>query len=215
MADVTKILDSALPFFGRLAEFDKEYLRRAMRTVRVKKKGSVEGVFTVLSGEVRIYYITDSGTEITLMRLSRGGVSCAVCEAAANAIGTELFAEAERDSELAVIPDSAFTPLCQRSTDAKIFALENGALPLSASLTIIERMLTMSAEKRVALFLSEEHKRLASLTLRTTHENIAKSIGSAREVVSRTLEVFAKRGIISLSRGRITITNPAALYAVE
>ena len=40
-----------------------------------------------------------------------------------------------------------------------------------------------------------------------THEEIASFIGSAREVVSRTLEIFANQGLIEQKRGQIKILN--------
>ena len=44
-----------------------------------------------------------------------------------------------------------------------------------------------------------------------THEQIARCIGSSREVVTRTLNQFATRGIVALGRGTITILDQDAL----
>ena len=44
-----------------------------------------------------------------------------------------------------------------------------------------------------------------------THEQIAKYIGSAREVVSRMLKYFEAEGYVKLSRGRITVTDTDGL----
>ena len=47
-----------------------------------------------------------------------------------------------------------------------------------------------------------------------THEQIAKYMGSAREVVSRMLKYFANEGYVSLFRGGIRIINKEKLRAL-
>ena len=47
-----------------------------------------------------------------------------------------------------------------------------------------------------------------------THQDLASAIGSAREVVSRRLDVFRDRGIVDLGRGNVTIVNRQALEAI-
>lgn len=44
-----------------------------------------------------------------------------------------------------------------------------------------------------------------------THEQIAKYVGSAREVVSRMLKYFEEEGYVELSRGRIRVLDEDAL----
>jgi CRP/FNR family transcriptional regulator len=46
-----------------------------------------------------------------------------------------------------------------------------------------------------------------SNTINLTHEQIAKYMGSAREVVSRMLKSFESQGILKLSRGKIEIVD--------
>ena len=44
-----------------------------------------------------------------------------------------------------------------------------------------------------------------------THHDLAKELGTAREVISRILNDFHKRGLVEQSRGRITLTDKAGL----
>jgi CRP/FNR family transcriptional regulator len=50
--------------------------------------------------------------------------------------------------------------------------------------------------------------------LQVTHESIAAELGSAREPISRLLKDFENQGAILLSRGRITLNDPAGLRAM-
>jgi CRP/FNR family transcriptional regulator, anaerobic regulatory protein len=43
------------------------------------------------------------------------------------------------------------------------------------------------------------------------HEDIAAELGTAREVVSRLLETYERRGAINLSRGRVEMRDEAVL----
>ena len=54
-----------------------------------------------------------------------------------------------------------------------------------------------------------------SFTLRMTHDNIARNLGSAREVVTRMLKYFQGEGLVSLSRGEIKLLDEKRLLALS
>ena len=58
----------------------------------------------------------------------------------------------------------------------------------------------MSMDKRLAIFLLDEISKSGGDTVKLTHEQIAKYMSSAREVVSRMLKYFASEGILTASR---------------
>ena len=73
----------------------------------------------------------------------------------------------------------------------------------------------MSIDKRLAIFLLDEIAQSGSDTVSLTHEQIAKYMASAREVVSRMLKYFASEGLISSSRSEgIRITDKKRLRAL-
>ena len=69
----------------------------------------------------------------------------------------------------------------------------------------------MSFDVRLAVFLLDEASKNGTDNLMLTHEQIAKYIGSAREVVSRMLKYFASEGIVRLHRGSVEIVDKLAL----
>ena len=69
----------------------------------------------------------------------------------------------------------------------------------------------MSMDRRLAIFLSDESARIGSDTITLTHEQIARYMGSAREVVSRMLKSFANEGMVEVSRGGIKILDKKRL----
>ena len=66
-------------------------------------------------------------------------------------------------------------------------------------------------DKRLAIFLCDESARTGSQVISLTHEQIAKYMGSAREVVSRMLKYFTNEGIVEVSRKGIRILDKERL----
>lgn len=75
----------------------------------------------------------------------------------------------------------------------------------------LHQILFMSMDRRLAIFLSDESARTGSDTIALTHGQIARYMGSAREVVSRVLKYFASEGIVEVSRGGVTILDKKRL----
>ena len=55
----------------------------------------------------------------------------------------------------------------------------------------------------------------AADTISTTHQAIAQDLGTAREVVSRMLKDFERRGWIATARGAVTVRDRAALLRLS
>ena len=73
----------------------------------------------------------------------------------------------------------------------------------------------MSMDKRLAIFLLDECAQSGTDTVKLTHEQLAKYMGSAREVVTRMLKYFAAEGLITASRSEgIRIMDKKRLRAL-
>lgn len=75
----------------------------------------------------------------------------------------------------------------------------------------MKQILFMSFDRRLATFLLDESAKTNSDTITLTHEQIARYMGSAREVVSRMVKYFDKEGIIEAHRGGIKILDKGRL----
>ena len=76
---------------------------------------------------------------------------------------------------------------------------------------VMQQILFMNFDRRLAIFLLDEMARTGDDTLHLTHEQIARNMGSAREVVSRMLKYFSSEGMTEVSRKGIKILNKQAL----
>ncbi len=75
----------------------------------------------------------------------------------------------------------------------------------------MQHALFVDANTRLATFLLEEMEREGTCELRITHEEIARHVGTAREVVTRSLKQLAAGGVVRMSRGVIVIVDPSSL----
>ena len=68
--------------------------------------------------------------------------------------------------------------------------------------------------RRLAALLVEESRLAESASLRLTHDQLARHLGSAREVVSRLLKDFQNDGLVRLGRGGVELLDLPALEAL-
>ena len=69
----------------------------------------------------------------------------------------------------------------------------------------------MAMDKRLAIFLTDEMSKTKSDEIHMTQEQIAKYMGTAREVVTRMIKYFAEEGIVETFRGSIRILDKKKL----
>ena len=172
------------------------------------------GVLLVKSGELRTYIMSEDGREITLYRLSDGNVCILSASCILQNITFDVYIDAECDTEVFIINSAYFSKLIEQNIYAENFSLKIAVDMFSEVMWTMEQILFMSFDKRLAVFLLEEISKTGSDILNLTHEQIAKYMGSAREVVSRMIKYFEKEGIVKLSRGAVEIIDKAKLRSI-
>lgn len=155
--------------------------------------------------------MSEEGKDITLYRLQRGDMCMLSASCVLEAITFDVFIDAEEESECYVISGPAFAAVSERNPDIKIFALETAVSRFSDVMWVMQQILFMSMDQRLAIFLCDESARTGSDTITLTHGQIARYMGSAREVVSRMLKYFANEGMVEVSRGGIKILDKKRL----
>lgn len=203
-----------LSFWEKITEEQKEILKNNINKVTYHKGDNLHsadseclGVLLVKSGDIRVYILSEDGREITLYRLSKGDTCVLSASCILNSISFDVYIDAQTDTEVYIINISAFSTLSSQNVYVENFAYKNAVERFSDVMWAMEQILFMSFDKRLAVFLLDEHSKNNSELITLTHEQIAKYIGSAREVVSRMLKAFQKQGIVELSRGAIRIID--------
>lgn len=211
--DFASLYEEIFPFWEEISDTDKSYICQNSYTItyptgkNVHDGGECSGVILVRSGSLRVYMMSENGKDITLYRLHKGDMCMLSASCVLEAITFDVFIDADEDSECCVIGGPAFAAVSQRNPCIKIFALETAVSRFSDVMWVMQQILFMSMDKRLAIFLSDESARTNSDVISLTHEQIARYIGSAREVVSRMLKYFANEGIVEVSRKGIKILD--------
>ncbi|MCI9134140.1 MAG: Crp/Fnr family transcriptional regulator [Lachnospiraceae bacterium] len=205
------------PFWENISQGDQEFICENSHDITYPKGKAVHagdecsGVILVRWGSLRLYMMSEEGKDITLYRLHKGDLCMLSASCVLNAITFDVFVDAEEDSRCCVISGPAFAAVSQRNPKIRIFALETAVSRFSDVMWVMQQILFMSMDQRLAIFLSDESARVGSDTIPLTHGQIARYMGSAREVVSRMLKYFAGEGIVEVSRGGVTILDKKRL----
>lgn len=211
------IYKEIFPFWDKISETDKDYICQNSYTITYPKDTNIHdgnecsGVIFVRSGSLRLSIMSDEGKDITLYRLHQRDMCMLSASCVLQTITFDVFINAEEDSECYVISGPAFAAVSERNPAIKIFALETAVSRFSDVMWVMQQILFMSLDKRLAIFLSDESARTGSNTITLTHGQIAKYIGSAREAVSRMLKYFTNEKIVEVSRGGIKILDKKRL----
>ncbi len=163
----------------------------------------------VIEGTARVQQVSDSGREIVLYRVS-GGESCALTTACL--MGYEDYlAEAIAETEITAvaIPRQTFDDLIARSPEFRRFVFTAFSIRVTELFRVIEDVAFSRIDIRLAQKLLELSQ--GEPTLHVTQQQLASELGSAREVVSRVLGEFQRRGWIASGRGQITLTDRSSL----
>lgn len=213
-----EFLKKVLPFWSKISSAQQEALREACLPLAYSAgsqmhRGSEDciGLFVIKSGQVRTYILSDSGKEITLTRLFRGDVCIFSASCMMKNIRFDVFIEAVQPSSVLLIPTAVYEELNQSSLAVSDYTNQLLSSGFSDAMWVMEQVLFMSFDRRLALFLLEQSAIDSGDTLSVTHEEIANHMGTAREVVTRMLRYFQQEGLVRLSRGKIGITDRKGL----
>ena len=97
--------------------------------------------------------MSDEGKDITLFRLHPGDLCVLSASCVLEAITFDVFVDAEEECECLVIGGSAFAAV-SGGIEVKIFALETAVSRFSDVMWVMQQILFMSMDKRLAIFLS-------------------------------------------------------------
>ncbi|MBU2866873.1 Crp/Fnr family transcriptional regulator [Pacificibacter marinus] len=183
------------------------------KTVLFGPGNSPENLLLLLDGVVRVQQITEGGREIVLYRV-HAGESCVLTTACL--LAYENYAAegiAETDVKAVAIPRIVFDDLVAGSKSFRNFVFSAYSRRITDLFHVIEEIAFQKVDIRLAHKLVE----LAGPDdkLSATHAQLAAELGTAREVISRQLQEFQRRGWVSTARGAVTLTDRSALETLS
>lgn len=215
-------LSTHFPIWDKLTPAQRKIISQSSQSRSVPRgtvlhNGSVDclGLLLILSGQLRAYIISDEGREITLYRLFERDVCIFSASCVMSNIQFEVIIEAEKDSDVIVLPPHIYKKLMEESAVVANFSNQIMGSRFTEVMWLIEQIMWKSFDKRLAAFLVEESILDNTDSLKITHEKIANHLGTAREVVTRMLRYFQSEGLVKLSRGIIELTDKKRLEEIS
>lgn len=209
-----EILQTGFSFWEHLTDSEKERLITCSIFVRYPKGASIHrsdercaGLLLVRSGQIRAYLLSEDGREVTLYRLFQGDTCVLSASCVLNEVAFDVMIDAVEDTEAVLIPIKIFHQLMETNVHVELYSYKMATERFSDVMWSMQQILFMGVDRRLAIFLWDEMIKNGKDTVSYTHDQMARYIGSAREVVSRMLKYFSQEGIISQSRGSIRILD--------
>ena len=213
-----KLAKCTYTFWYKLTPEQQDFLWENLYPVSYQKGDIIHngeysciGVVLIKTGGLRVFMLSSEGKEITLYRLGPQEVCILSASCILQNITFDVCVEAESDTEALLIPSAQYQKLIKQNIYAENFTYSLVVDRFSNVMWAMEQLLFMRFDKRLAIFLLDELSKTGNPRISLTHEQIAKYMGSAREVVSRMLKYFAKEGMIEMSRGGIRILDKEKL----
>ena len=173
------------------------------------------GLLLVGSGQLRAYMLSEEGREITIGRFFDMDMCLFSASCVMSNLQYDVFIEAEKDSQLWIIPACLYQNLMDESLAVSNYSHNLIMGHFSEVMWLMEQIMWKSFDKRLARFLLEESVLEGTQSLKITHEKIANHMGTAREVVTRMLRYFQSEGMVRLTRGTVDITDENKLRKLD
>ena len=211
-------LSNYFPVWDKLTPQQQERIMTASEFRKVKAgtvlhNGGLDclGLLLIRCGQLRAYILSEEGREITIHRLFEMDICLFSASCVMPNIQFDIVIEAEKDSELWIIPACLYKNLMDESIAISNYSHDLITSHFSDVMWLMEQIMWKSFDKRLASFLLEESALEGTKSLKLTHEKIANHMGTAREVVTRMLRYFQSESMVRLTRGSVDITDAKKL----
>lgn len=166
----------------------------------------------IVSGAVRVQRVTESGREIVLYRVANNETCILTTASLLSDDAYSAEGIAETDVVAYIVPADRFAALMNVSASFRALVFEGYSKRIATLMSRIEEIVCTRINVRLAerlLALKGADNRIS-----VTQQALAADLGTAREVVGRTLKGFERSGWVKLSRGGTEITDAKALRAL-
>ena len=218
---VSEVYMGRLPYWNDLEKDEKEAVARGA-VIREYKKGTYIygmqdaclGMVYVQKGSIRVFLTSEEGREVTLFHIGEGDSCILSASCVMGEISLEVQLVAEMDTEILAVPAGTYKKLMESNLRLRCFTYELSTKRLSSVVWVMQQILFVHFDERLARFLLTEYEKTGSTKIFMTQEEIAREVNSAREVVARMLRQFAEDGWIEVGRGTITLKDIQSLKQI-
>ena len=209
---IKRTIQQLFPLFDQLELVDElaknsQYMELDAKTELLNSGSYIKVIPLVLSGSVKVFRTDESGREIFLYYI-QGGESCAITLSSCLKMEkSSIKAVVQEPTTLLAIPVEVVYDVNKRYPSWHHFVFDTFSQRFDEVLTVLENVVFHHMDERVAKYLIDKALTLNTKELIISHLEIANDLATSREVISRLLKQFEKKGFLELSRGKITIKD--------
>lgn len=159
----------------------------------------------LINGAVKILREDNNGDELLLYYLERGDTCAMSFSCCMGARKSRVRAVSEEDSELIMIPIDYMDSWLSKYPGWKAYVFQSIDARMEEFLESIDSIAFMRMDERLVKYLRDKVMVTGSMDIKTTHQEIASDLHTSRVVVSRLLKQLENKGLLTLSRNRLTM----------
>ena len=205
-----KHLEKIFPFWLDMKQNDRAKIILSSRVLSLKKNSiffnshELDGLLFLKSGKLRFFLSSLDARELPLYYLNNMEIEFFE-NFTDKTISTilDIAFIVEKNSEILLIPYSVLNLFRSKYSIMEKFLHNLTREKFSKSLLSLQNILLKPLKERLLNFLYSLNKTEISLT----HEEIAKNLGSSREVISRNLKILEKENFLKINRKKIIILD--------
>ena len=174
-------------------------------TIILRENSYIKVIPLLISGLIKIYKEDESGNEVLLYYIEPGESCIMSIMAAEKNEKVTVKGVIEENARLVLIPMDKLTQLRKSFPQWNLFVYELFNEKFEQVIEMIKILTFSNKEKRLEEYLLKEATIKNTTEILHSHQEIAKELGSSREVISRLLKKLENEGKIELSQRRIKI----------
>jgi CRP/FNR family transcriptional regulator len=211
MASVRKGLERFAPF-RELSPQGQKLLahgltsRTCSRAASILHKGQpVSGAYLVLEGRLRVFTVAPNGTEATLYFLDPGDTCVLSLNCLFNDLLYPAWVQAETASSVALIPGAVYRKLFETEPVIQSLTVQALATLVYRLMAELEQVHSSNHKQRLIQFILLHAA--SDGTLRMTQQQIARHLGTTREVIARLMQDLVGQRFVATARGSLAIRD--------
>lgn len=178
----------------------------AKRATAVLHKGQpVSGAYVVIEGRLRVYTITPTGAEATLYFVDAGEA----CVLALNCLFNDLlypaWVQAETTATIAIIPGQVYRKLFETEPIVQDLTVRALSTLVYRLMNELEQIHASNHKQRLSQFILLHSS--SDGVLQMTQQQVARHLGTTREVIARLVRELVSDKLIVTQRGAIRIRD--------
>ena len=205
-----KHFEKIFPFWLNISQNDRARIILSSRILSLKENAiffnshDLDGLLFLKSGKLRFFLSSLEARELPLYYLNNMEVEFFedFSDSSVSTILNIAFI-VEKNSEILLIPYSVLNLLRNKYSIMEKFLHNLTREKFSKSLLSLQNILLTPLKDRLLKFLYSLNR--AEILL--THEEIAKNLGTSREVISRNLKILEKENFLKINRKKIIILD--------